>query len=95
MALLPHCVLNTMSKKAKYPPGSCLQECTVQEEKDDGHICSCSGAGPAPAWGPQAIAPDWENPEDSPGTTLMAVQVNGGMVLEQAPEPPLGHTLPS
>lgn len=77
----PTVYLTQCPKKQKNPPGSCLQECTVQEEKDDGHFCSCSGAGPAPAWGPEAIAPDWENREDSPGTTLMAVQVDGGMVL--------------
>ncbi|XP_070249005.1 proteasome subunit beta type-6 isoform X2 [Myotis yumanensis] len=39
------------------------------------------GAGPAPAWGPEAITPDWENREVSTGTTIMAVQFDGGVVL--------------
>ncbi|KAI4565134.1 hypothetical protein MJT46_009477 [Ovis ammon polii x Ovis aries] len=39
------------------------------------------GTRPAPAWGPEAIAPDWENREVSTGTTIMAVQFDGGVVL--------------
>uniref|UniRef100_A0A8C5XMY7 Proteasome endopeptidase complex n=1 Tax=Microcebus murinus TaxID=30608 RepID=A0A8C5XMY7_MICMU len=31
------------------------------------------GVGPAPAWGPEAITPDWENAEVSTGTTIMAL----------------------
>ena len=39
------------------------------------------GAGPAPAWGPGAIAPDWESRDVSTGTTLVAVQADRGMAL--------------
>uniref|UniRef100_A0A8C9GCZ0 proteasome endopeptidase complex n=1 Tax=Piliocolobus tephrosceles TaxID=591936 RepID=A0A8C9GCZ0_9PRIM len=38
-------------------------------------------AGPAQAWGPEAFTPDWESREVSTGTTIMAVQFDGGMVL--------------
>ena len=38
-------------------------------------------AGSAPAFGPEALTPDWENREVSTGTTIMAVQFNGGVVL--------------
>ena len=44
-------------------------------------LVAARGTGPAPAWGPEAIAPDWENREVSPGTTIMAVQFDGGVVL--------------
>ena len=39
------------------------------------------GAGPAPAWGPEAIAPNWENPGKFPQGPLTAVSVDGGVVL--------------
>ncbi|EGV93933.1 Proteasome subunit beta type-6 [Cricetulus griseus] len=39
------------------------------------------GGASAPAFGPEALAPDWENREVSTGTTIMAVQFNGGVVL--------------
>ncbi|XP_037010608.2 LOW QUALITY PROTEIN: proteasome subunit beta type-6-like [Artibeus jamaicensis] len=44
-------------------------------------IQAAGGVGPAPAWGPEAFTPDWENREVSTGTTIMAVQFDGGMVL--------------
>uniref|UniRef100_A0A667HXY0 proteasome endopeptidase complex n=1 Tax=Lynx canadensis TaxID=61383 RepID=A0A667HXY0_LYNCA len=39
-------------------------------------------AGSVPAWGPEAIAPNWESQEVSTGTTIMAIQFEGGVVLE-------------
>nr|XP_060467728.1 proteasome subunit beta type-6-like [Panthera onca] len=42
---------------------------------------SGGGAGSVPAWGPEAIAPNWESQEVSTGTTIMAIQFEGGMVL--------------
>uniref|UniRef100_A0ABK0LML8 Proteasome subunit beta n=1 Tax=Rattus norvegicus TaxID=10116 RepID=A0ABK0LML8_RAT len=39
------------------------------------------GAISAPAFGPEALTPDWENREVSTGTTIMAVQFDGGVVL--------------
>lgn len=39
------------------------------------------GAGSAPAFGPEALTPDWENREVSTGTTIMAVQSDRGTVL--------------
>ncbi|KAF6299443.1 proteasome subunit beta type-6 isoform X2 [Rhinolophus sinicus] len=44
-------------------------------------LVAAGRAGPAPAWGPEAINPDWENREVSTGTTIMAVQFDGGVVL--------------
>uniref|UniRef100_G1T235 proteasome endopeptidase complex n=1 Tax=Oryctolagus cuniculus TaxID=9986 RepID=G1T235_RABIT len=44
-------------------------------------LVAARGAGPAPAWGQEALAPDWENREVSTGTTIMAVQFDGGVVL--------------
>ncbi|GAB5580412.1 proteasome subunit beta type-6 [Prionailurus iriomotensis] len=44
-------------------------------------LVSAGGAGSVPAWGPEAIAPDWESREVSTGTTIMAVQFEGGVVL--------------
>ncbi|XP_023579186.1 proteasome subunit beta type-6 [Octodon degus] len=44
-------------------------------------VLRAGGMGPAPAWGPEAITPDWENREVSTGTTIMAVQFDGGVVL--------------
>ena len=81
----PTVYLTQCPKKAKYPPGSCLQECTVQEEKDDGHICSCSGARPAPDWGPQAIVPNWENREDSQGPLSWLCKLMGAWFWSRLP----------
>uniref|UniRef100_A0A8D0Y7Q1 Proteasome 20S subunit beta 6 n=1 Tax=Sus scrofa TaxID=9823 RepID=A0A8D0Y7Q1_PIG len=44
-------------------------------------LVAARGAGLAPAWGHEAITPDWENREVSTGTTIMAVQFDGGVVL--------------
>uniref|UniRef100_A0A8C5ZJ78 Proteasome subunit beta type-6 n=1 Tax=Marmota marmota marmota TaxID=9994 RepID=A0A8C5ZJ78_MARMA len=53
---------------------------------------------------PEAVAPDWENREVSTGTTIMAVQFDGGVVLGadsrtttgiEMNEPPLVHTAAS
>ncbi|XP_011813753.1 PREDICTED: proteasome subunit beta type-6 isoform X3 [Colobus angolensis palliatus] len=44
-------------------------------------LLAARGAGPAPAWGPEAFTPDWESREVSTGTTIMAVQFDGGVVL--------------
>ena len=44
-------------------------------------LVAAQGAWPAPAWGPEAIIPEWENPEVSTGPTIMAVQFDGGVVL--------------
>nr|KAF6416858.1 proteasome 20S subunit beta 6 [Molossus molossus] len=67
-------------------------------------LVAARGTGPAPAWGPEAITPDWENREVSTGTTIMAVQFDGGVVLGadsrtttgiELNEPPLVHTAAS
>uniref|UniRef100_A0A2K5EB10 Proteasome subunit beta n=1 Tax=Aotus nancymaae TaxID=37293 RepID=A0A2K5EB10_AOTNA len=44
-------------------------------------LLAARGVGPAPAWGPEAFTPDWESREVSTGTTIMAVQFDGGVVL--------------
>ncbi|VCX42792.1 unnamed protein product, partial [Gulo gulo] len=44
-------------------------------------LVAARGLGSAPAWGPEAITPDWESREVSTGTTIMAVQFEGGVVL--------------
>ncbi|XP_027778442.1 proteasome subunit beta type-6 isoform X1 [Marmota flaviventris] len=44
-------------------------------------LVAARGEGPAPSWGREAVAPDWENREVSTGTTIMAVQFDGGVVL--------------
>ncbi|CAK7318290.1 proteasome subunit beta type-6 isoform X1 [Vulpes vulpes] len=44
-------------------------------------LLTARGAGSAPAWGAEAITPDWESREVSTGTTIMAVQFEGGVVL--------------
>ncbi|MBZ3879517.1 Proteasome subunit beta type-6 [Sciurus carolinensis] len=46
--------------------------------------------GPAPAWGWEAITPDWENQEVSTGTTIMAVQFDGDVVLGADPRTTTG-----
>ena len=33
-------------------------------------LVAARGTGPAPAWGPEAIAPDWENREVSTGVRM-------------------------
>ncbi|XP_030655836.1 proteasome subunit beta type-6 isoform X3 [Nomascus leucogenys] len=67
-------------------------------------LLAARGAGPAPAWGPEAFTPDWESREVSTGTTIMAVQFDGGVVLGadsrtttgiELNEPPLVHTAAS
>nr|XP_035922087.1 proteasome subunit beta type-6 isoform X2 [Halichoerus grypus] len=44
-------------------------------------LVAARGAGSTPAWGPEAITPDWGSREVSTGTTIMAVQFEGGVVL--------------
>lgn len=90
----PTVYLAQCSRKQKNP-WERLQECTVQEEEDGSHLSSCSGAGPAPACGPGAIAPDWEGEDVSTGTTLVAVKLIGGVALGAGSGQPLSRTLPS
>lgn len=45
-------------------------------------LAAARGEGPAPVWGPKAIASDWENQEVSTGIPIMAVQFDGDMILE-------------
>uniref|UniRef100_A0A2K6MT61 proteasome endopeptidase complex n=1 Tax=Rhinopithecus bieti TaxID=61621 RepID=A0A2K6MT61_RHIBE len=44
-------------------------------------LLAARGAGPAPAWGPEAFTPDWESREVSTGTTIMAVQFDGASYI--------------
>ncbi|XP_011803649.1 PREDICTED: LOW QUALITY PROTEIN: uncharacterized protein LOC105516175 [Colobus angolensis palliatus] len=68
-------------------PVSSLLSCThIYGYHQDSLLASealglCREAGPAPAWGPEAFTPDRESREVSTGTTIMAVQFDGGVVL--------------
>lgn len=52
------------------------------------------GEGSALDFGLEALTPSWKSWEVPTGTTIMAVQYDGGMVLEQTPEQPLDPTSP-
>ena len=45
-------------------------------------LAAARGEGPAPVWGPEVFASDWENQEVSTGIPIMAVQFDGDMILE-------------
>uniref|UniRef100_A0A2K6TRQ9 Proteasome subunit beta n=1 Tax=Saimiri boliviensis boliviensis TaxID=39432 RepID=A0A2K6TRQ9_SAIBB len=44
-------------------------------------LLAARGVKPTPASGPEAFTPDWENQEVFTGTTIIAVQFDGGVVL--------------
>ncbi|XP_036624409.1 proteasome subunit beta type-6-like [Trichosurus vulpecula] len=44
-------------------------------------LVAARGACPGPAYGPMGLAPDWGNRGVPTGTTIMAVQFDGGVVL--------------
>lgn len=77
----PTVYLAQCSRKQKKPWEADFKKVQFRRKKMAATSVAARGAGPAPAWGPGAIAPDWESRDVSTGTTLVAVQADRGVAL--------------